>query len=753
MLSKTQQLFNDKFTKAKNERGNSCFWNDGDWEDWWELQEKLAIMWFDTQSQESGYRANVKSPEITGRIQATMQKLVKLNLAFEAKAMRPYAKEFRKLVSVLVNHAFSKGKMSYRLADGFYDAIRHGSAFIATDFVVRKRKVKMPITKEEEMTAEEKKDLKEKGKLPYRTINKLDLRDVVVSNRRIQELYFDPDARNIHEEVYYAGYYFDVKVMPFTRFKKVYKGRLGYNVRGVKPVGSHEAEETDWFLPPKDLGGDYVYVVTMWDYDNDRMMVRANDKFIYEGPLPYQHKKLNIVSLSPFKLPEQFYGIGLVDFLIPIIYQLELIQNAVYDYTMYTTNPILMVERSIYPEFARRYREAQPGMMIPAMNVNQAVAPLKYMPLSMDVFQAISSLQRDAVIASQVDPSQLGMVQKNATATANMINREIMDAYVNFIVFNFERGLNEIASQVFSLLMQFLTNKDVYEIVNGGKVEQVGEYRTLAIDDYDIKIDWDEHSISIEDRPGYTSHIELKPELFFYEDEEGAMKPIQPEDFAISLSTQSKEILSEALEAQRMQENLGRLSPFMVDPTDKAKVANHPMPLINANSFMEEYFEKNNIDKKHLIRVDEQVQETINRAMEQNKEMMSGIMSVPQAGEREEHIKVHEEFLKTLKKIQGQMQKQLEAYQMVGQMDQSVVSRVMKLQDAIDTVANHLAVDSQPAYMKTDSIISGTGGQGGNTAMGGVGNMGNPNTPQPQMPNMVQQGGMQGGPGQMGGML
>lgn len=795
-LTETEKEFNDLFENAILQRESSCFWeagtggesgsSGGDWMTRWDLQEQLAIMWFGQIDQSEGYRANVKSPEIAGRIQSTMQKLVKLNLEFEVRPKRPEAKAFAEVAQIMINDVFKKNKFKFRLNDAYYDAIRHGTSFVSVDFMVRKRKVKMPVTKEEHMTDEEKKAVKEKSEIPYREVTILDQRDVVIANRRIQELYFDPTARNIHEDLYYAGYYFDTMMMPKKRFLKLYKDKPGYKnidkVKSVSEMADNSDDNETWFKPPKDVTGDYVYVVKGWDYDNDKFIVRANDQFIYESPLPYKHKKLNITALTPFKLPEQFYGIGLIDFLIPIVTQIEMLQNAIYDYTMYTTNPILMVEKNVYNDFSRHYRKAKPGLMIPVMDVNRAVAPLKYMPLSMDVFQALSSLQRDAVIASQVDPSQLGVVQKNATATANMINREVMDAYVNFIMTNFTEGLNEIASQVFALQHQYLTDKDVYEVMNGGEVDKVDEYRMVAVEDKQIDIDWDNKEVNIQDVPGSTGYLEIRPELFFYTKDDKEVC-IRPEDFDIELTAESKEIISEALEAQRMKENLAQLSGFMVDPSDKQKTAQHPMPLVDATSFMEEYFEKNKINKRHLVRKDEEIKKSTERAMEQNQEMFNGIAAVPEAGEIDEHLQVHEELLKNLQAVKAQTEEKIKMQQeqfmaqadpnMVAMglvqapMDPQAMALLQRLQRTIQLLTEHITLDSEPAYMRTALTVQnaqvaapmpGAGGQGGQTMMGGMGNMGGAAPANPQMAginqNMPQQGGMtQGGPGMVGGLM
>jgi hypothetical protein len=757
-LSKNELRFNELFTNAVDKRGNSCFWGSAtsNWEDRWDLQDKLAIMWFDMKDQSDGYSANVKSPEIAGRLQSIMQRLAKVNLGFVVKHKREDAKFAAQVAQIMVNNAFTAGGYKYRLNEVFYDALRHGTAAMLVDFVVRKRKVQIPVTKEELMTAEEKKKLKENSELPYREYTMVDKRDVVVNPKRINELYFDPNARNIHGDDYYCSYYFDAVSVSHERFLKLYKNRRGYkDVDKVKKAGEKQDEryEDVTLEVPSDNEGDYVHIVKMWDYDNDRYMERANDVFIKECPLPYNHKKLNVVLLTPFKLPEQLYGISLIDLLLPVVTQIEQLQNAIHDYVSYTTNPVLMVEKSMYNEFARHYRSVQPGLLLPVSDTSRAVAPLKYSPLSMDVFQALSSLQRDAVIASQHDPSQLGVIMKNSTATANVINKEVTDAYVNFVLENFIEGLNTVAKMVLALQYQFLTEDEVIERLNGKmEKESTAEPRKLRLDNMEVDIDWDEKTVNLIDKPGAASFLELNSKLF---ETEGGY--ITPDDLDVELTAESVEILSKALRIQQSKENFAQLAQYMVDPNDRQKVAAHPMPLINGVSFMEEHFEINSINKKHLLNRERQLSEDIKEAEEQNRAMVNLEKPIPEPGRSREHIKVHEQLISSVSVMIDNLKQGIqEAMQNpMAMQDTSSMEQLQKLSQVLQIAIDHIGIDASPVWTSPDQVqqqgISQQtpGGMGGNTAFGGVGNMGGGN---PAMPNPIGGAGMQGGPGQMGGL-
>ena len=81
-LTESQLMFNEQLQRAVDAYQTGCFWDDGPWADRWEIQRKFAYYYYSDISQSDGYRANVKSPEIVGRIQGTLQKMNKFNLQF-----------------------------------------------------------------------------------------------------------------------------------------------------------------------------------------------------------------------------------------------------------------------------------------------------------------------------------------------------------------------------------------------------------------------------------------------------------------------------------------------------------------------------------------------------------------------------------------------------------------------------------------------------------------------------------------------
>ena len=762
-LSESEIKFNKLLLEAVEANEVGCFWNDGPWRDRWDIQRKFAYYFYEDIDQSDGYRSNVKSPEIVGRVQGTLQKMNKFNLEFVVRPKNDRAKFSAEINQLLLNQLFRTKEFKYRLKDAYQDAVTNGTAVLGVEWVTVKREVKMQKTNPDQMTEEELKDFKEKGIVPYEKVTLVEPDGVSLVNHRLENVLFDPSCQSVNTGHNRAGHAFVTEVLSEDRFKTLFKGKMYKNVKKVKPNAIDMTEEGDtrgrdsFLAEPSDYNKEYIEVVHGYGYDEDWYMIRANGVFIYEGPLPYNDKNIPLATLRAYKAPYQLYGIGLPDLLIPVVTQIELISNAVYDYIMYTTNPMLLIQKQDYEDVTRvlEIGDSAPGTALPVSDVNRGLDTVKFPSLSVDVFQALGILQKDAVIASQQDPTQLGVIQKNATATANILNKEITEAYVMAMVENFKEDLEQVARMVVSRIHQFMTEKDVNKAVNGeSMVDEIENYQ-VGVENKNVDIDWDNRSIKIKDDPGEVSFIPIKSDIYEYTDENGKTLEVGLNDFDIELSVESVEIISRALEKQEAGEQLAQLSGFMVDTTNPAKVAAHPMPLVDAVSLMEEVFDKKGWNKKHLLQYNKLEQDSVNRAKAQNYEAFKGERPMPHPGESREHINIHTQFNKEMQQRLEVMKKDIEMMMTQGQNPPGTYKQEFDLtRQAIAIISEHIIEDSQPAYMEPmQSSLKGMQmsqpaqqGMGQLVSQSGLG--GN----QPTV-NPIAQAGMEGGPGELGGSM
>ena len=83
----------------------------------------------------------------------------------------------------------------------------------------------------------------------------------------------------------------------------------------------------------------------------------------------------------------------------------------------------------------------------------------------------------------------MGVIQKNATATANILNKEITEAYVMAMVENFKEDLESVAKMVVSRMHQFMTEKDVNKLINGSSAQEELEETLQNAENYEVPVE------------------------------------------------------------------------------------------------------------------------------------------------------------------------------------------------------------------------------------------------------------------------
>jgi hypothetical protein len=684
---KIEQVRND-FNSAKKSRQNNCYWGapstSGNWEERWDLHEKIDLGWAEAPKQDE-FESNVKSPMASGRIESTMQKLKKLNLEFVVRpddVQDPKDKRKAKVVQELVNNLFERREYKARMTSWFKDCLTHGSAFLHIYYLRKKREVDMPKIDVDNMSDEEKEKLSNKEKL-YEKETIYDYDDIAFEPVKIQEIFTDPSARNFHGTSYEAQYIIRRMLPSWAQFKAMYSADPdAKNVSKVRPVSHYVGEQVEFFEPPTDVDNDdYVEVLHYYNKADDRYIVVANDVLIKDMPLPYRHKQLPFVKIDAYEVLHQFYGMGIPDKLMNIQSEEEILKNLVYDRLHITANPMVKVKKSIYGEFSKAYQTAEPGLMLPVNNQDD-VMPLEYQAMNFDMFRGIDALNRDAVLATQIDPIQMGVNQKYVSATTSMLTKEQMDAYIASLVDTWTESLNIAAKQCISLMSQFYT---IPRVEAAGKTAHSRQVRLL-----DIEVN--PETLEVQQKRGKYTYLEIKPEFFNIHG-----------DWEVEVSTESVEVQSRALEMQKAQAAIAQLAPFFVDPNNAQSSLANPVGWVDGPKSIEWYMETNGVPKELMATLTEDEDISIERAEIQGKSMIQGenVPGIP--GEPEIHKKVHVQQLRLINKEKKELEKQFEQYP-PELMEYMLVTPEGKKLEELDKIANlfadHLMADDQPKQLE-----------------------------------------------------
>jgi len=676
----TVKKYRQLYTDYRDARGGSCYWpalgvGGNNWLDKWDQQEKVYTQYCELPA-EDDYRSNVKSPMTFGRVEMTMQKLRGQPLGFLVTPGAPEDKRKALLTELIMNAWEQNTAVGASLFTAEKDAVIHGCSFPKITYIKKTRKVQIPLTSATKMTKKEKARLKE-GETIYREVEIDDFDDIAITPTKIQSIYVDPAARNLHGVEYDAQAVVERMLPSLEQFKAMYENDSeAQNVDLVKAGSAYEdTGDMEFFKPPKDVDvQDYVELLHVWDKKNDRYAVLANDVVIKDIPLPYIHKQLPYIKLSAIENPHQFYDIGLPDTLIALQSEEEQLKNMIYDYLHITGNPMMTVVKNIYGEFSRQYTEGRPGLLLP-VRTNDDVKPLAFPAMNFDFWRAIEGINKDAVMCTQLDPSQLGVVQKYVSATSAMATREIVDAFINNLLKSFSAGLTVAAYQVYELMKQYYTVPRVEKIA-GETLKKA--YRKMAL--HGVKINTDTMEIK-KTGPGTMDSVEIKEDFF---DTEAKVD--------IRIRPEALEVMSPAIEAQKMETALAQLAPFMADPTSEKSMATVPLPIIDARRAVEKYIETHKIPADIVISPAEDEDVEIRRAELQGKEILDGgdIQGIP--GEGYAHKLIHYKQLAGVQEEVVDVQNRM----MRGELPPRDYQAAEELQTIVSALAKHLETDNMP---------------------------------------------------------
>ena len=677
-------MVHSDYTSAKNARQNNCYWgapsSSGNWEPRWDLQEKVDLGWSEPPKQDE-FESNVKSPMTSGRIESTMHKLRKLNIQFTTRpddVRDPKDKRKARVVQELLNNLFERREYKSRMTTWFKDALVHGSAFMHIYYLRKKRKVQMPKVDTKAMTDEEKDKMKSGQKI-YSEEWIYDYDDIAFEPVKIQEIYVDPSARNFAGTSYEAQWVIRRMLPSLSQFKAMYSADPdAKNVNKVRPVSYYIGEETEFFTPPTDIDNDdYVELLHYYNKAEDRYIVVANDVVIKDMPLPYRHKQLPFVKIDAYEVEHQFYGQGIPDKLFNIQSEEEILKNLVYDRLHITANPIVKVKKSIYGEFSKAYQKAEPGLMVP-VNQQDDVMPMEYQSMNFDMFRGLEGLDRDAVLATQIDPIQMGVNQKYVSATTSMLTKEQMDTYIASLIDTWTESLNNAAKQCISLMSQFYT---VPRVEAAGKTAQ---NRQIRLPDIEIN----PKTLEVKESRGKYTYLEIKPDFFNING-----------DWSVEVMSESVEVQSRAIEMQKAQAALAQLAPFFVDPNNAQSAAMNPVGWVDGPKAVEWYMETNSIPKELMAILTEDEDISIERAELQGKLMAQGKLVPGIPGEPEVHKKVHVEQLRAINAKKKDIEKRMDEYtpEILDYMQQGPIwEELTELDRSANIYADHLMADDQP---------------------------------------------------------
>lgn len=259
----------------------------------WELADKEFNMHV-PEIDPDDWRSHLELPDAFAAIQAQMQETI------ERKA-RPYLSATEE--SDEPTAEFANCNMEYNMNNTDFDyqyflaklaAASRGTSFLMDYWRTDKRTIQDPTSIDKD------------GNISYTTKEVIDFDDDYTEWVPNEFIYIDEKAKHISEAVDM----FKREIINIDEFHRIYGAKPGfYDTQYVRRGG--DTSTRSFFQMPRDVMRNDVEVLHYFNRSTDAYWVVANNVAIYDGPLPTKHKELPVAVQYQYRVPGQFWGMGI----------------------------------------------------------------------------------------------------------------------------------------------------------------------------------------------------------------------------------------------------------------------------------------------------------------------------------------------------------------------------------------------------------------------------------------------------------
>jgi len=300
----------------------------------------------------------------------------------------------------------------------------------------------------------------------YENMDEVDYDDVYMEAVRSDDIFVDPDARDINRGPYKAKDIFRRYILDIDDYRMFFVNsswdQLG-NAKLVEP-GKGDTNYYENYKPPQGIDRSRQ-VEVLWHWmrkPEDSLIVCANDIVIRMGPNPYNHKQLPFARAVDIRRTHQFYGKGESELLDSIQEELNTYRRQLMDRAHLDIDKMAFVSRN--ETLDERDLIARPHGLVPVEDP-QSIKFAEYgdVPRSVELLQ--NSLQSDAVKVTGVENRDQGLPTPS-TATEAAILTEKTTKRIKMKLRLLEKGfLVDIGRLRVANIIQFYSQPKLERIV------------------------------------------------------------------------------------------------------------------------------------------------------------------------------------------------------------------------------------------------------------------------------------------------
>lgn len=431
----------------------------------WELADKEFNMWVETKDPDN-WHADLHLPDAFAAIQSQAQETVERKARPSLISTEESDEPFTEFGNSLLNYNMNATGYDYQYYLGKLNASSRGTSFLKDYWRTEKRNVKLP------------ESLDKDGNITYKEQEITDFDDDYTQWVPNEFIFIDEKATSIDEAV--DG--FEREIINIEEFHRKYGNKPGFFDTQYVIAGG-DVSNRSFFQLPQDITNQDVEVLHYMNRSTDAYWCCANNITIYDGPLPSYHKELPWTPLYQYRVPGQFWGMGIPKVIHYLSEERRSIRNLNMDRQKLSIQKMFLHNSSF--DIDDEDLVTRPHGLISVdtggQPLSSAIVPVEYGDVPASYFKTEEILLEDIRRAHGIDDRIQG-VPAGGTATEAAILKESSLKRVNLIsITNEMDSVVRIGRLKWSNIQNGYTTARIESITEDNEEKEKKVYRTVSI--------------------------------------------------------------------------------------------------------------------------------------------------------------------------------------------------------------------------------------------------------------------------------
>jgi hypothetical protein len=431
----------------------------------WETADNEYGMVTPTQDAKD-WRSNLVLPDAFAAIQTQAQETIERKSRPHLTGTEESDEPQEELANAVLTYNMSTTGYDYQYFLAKLSASYRGIAFLMDYWRTDKRVVKDPV------------GIDKDGKIIYKNKEIVDFDDDYTEWVPNEFIYVDEKAKHIDEAVDM----FKREIINIDEFHRIYGNNPDYHdTEFVVPGGDTTTRSA--FRLPKDITENDVELLRYYNRSTDEHNVVANNVVIRDGPLPWKHKELPLAVIYQYRIPGQFYGMGIPKIMHHLSEERKSLRNLNMDRQKMQLNKMFLHNNAF--DLDDEDLVTRPHGLISVdtngQDIRQAITPVEYGDVPASYFRTEEILLEDERRATGID-DRVSVSNSATTATQAAIVKESTLKRINLISISAEMDtVIRIGRLKWSNIQFFYGTPRIEKIVENGEEREKKIYRTMSV--------------------------------------------------------------------------------------------------------------------------------------------------------------------------------------------------------------------------------------------------------------------------------